>query len=103
MSPLLFSPQSPQDLELGPQEIHLGQLIIQAPADDPLVLHQGPVLLDHGGGHEAQVGSLPGPLQLLGQTADGLHVSQPGGDLCLSLGVLGPARKLLPLGLDLGN
>ena len=97
MSPLLFRPLGRQDLELGPQEIHLVQLIIQAAADGLLLLHQGPVLLDHGGGHEAQVGALLGLLQLLGQTPDGLHVSQPGGDLCLSLEVLGPARKLLLL------
>ena len=103
MSPLLFRLQSRQDLELGPQEIHLVQLIIQAPADDPLLLYQGPVLLDHGGGQEAQVGSLLGPLQLLGQTPDGLHVSQPGGDLCLSLEVCGPARKLLLLRLGFGE
>ena len=103
MSPLLFRPQSRQDLELGPQEIHPVQLIIQAPADGPLLLHQGPVLLDHGGGHQAQVGSLLGPLQLLGQTPDGLHVSQPSGDLSLSLEVCGLARKLLLLGPGFGE
>ena len=78
--------------------MHLLDAIFQPSGDLPLLLHQGLVLLDHGGSGGVQVGELHGPLQLLVlllETPDDLHVGQPGGDL--SLEVPGRDWKLLDL------